>query len=357
MLHTMASSWRCGALGPFGRHSPAPASMPMPVSTVTGGGNAPQLLVLAAPVRGVDRIYDRLYDDILRFQADFARAIAGAGDKVLVLVDRHAEKRLLKHGLPENWLLRWPMEDMWMRDFTMVEPYNPIQFLYTPQAQSGSASDARRVQSTFNKLARKAGLAMRNVPLYLDGGNWVSDNAGRVIVTERFLLDNRMDAAAAAQAIRQYTGASQVCILPDDDPDGLGHADGMAMFLDSSTVCVNKNDEPMRSKVQQALRAAFPGINIVELPAMFDDQVLYPGFSSSSGIYVNAPVTDRAVYVPMYGLPTDQQALSIIRSRTRKTVVPVAAQAVCKLGGACRCLSLQLTGRNAEALLQYAQGY
>mmetsp|Transcript_32138 Transcript_32138/g.73544 ORF Transcript_32138/g.73544 Transcript_32138/m.73544 type:complete len:324 (-) Transcript_32138:344-1315(-) len=313
-----------------------------------------QLIVLAAPLHGVDKIYDRFYDQIIKFQADFSKIIANAGDRVLVLADHRAEKRLLQHGVPLEHILLKPMEDIWMRDFTVVEPNNPSQFLYTPQAQDGKARWARKVQSAFNTLADKVGLEFRKIPLYLDGGNWVSDGTGKVVVTERFLKDNRMDHHAGVQAIRHHTGATQVCILPDDDPDGLGHVDGMVMFLDSSTVCVNSYPEPLYSQVRHALASAFPGVAIVDLPVEFDDAPIDPRYSSASGIYVNATVTSRAVYLPQYGLQSDATAMSLVGRCSRRPVVAVPAEAVCKLGGACRCLTLQLTGANAEALLSYA---
>eukprot|EP00971_Amphidinium_carterae_P222277 4412057-Amphidinium_carterae.1 len=43
------------------------------------------------------------------------------------------------------------------------------------------------------------------------------------------------------------------------------------------------------------------GVAIVDLPVEFDDAPIDPRYSSASGIYVNATVTSRAVYLPQYG--------------------------------------------------------
>eukprot|EP00971_Amphidinium_carterae_P166156 3293360-Amphidinium_carterae.1 len=48
------------------------------------------------------------------------------------------------------------------------------------------------------------------------------------------------------------------CLLADDDPDGLGHVDGMVMFLDSSTVCVNSYPEPLYSQAPAGMTSKLP---------------------------------------------------------------------------------------------------
>ena len=48
-------------------------------------------------------------------------------------------------------------------------------------------------------------------------------------------------------------------------------------------------------------------------------------------------------------------ALQIIRDNTYKTVIEVDARNVCQMGGSVRCLTWQLTGANADNLIEAAR--
>ena len=74
---------------------------------------------------------------------------------------------------------------------------------------------------------------------------------------------------------------------------------------------------------------------IVYLPCVPDEK----NWLSARGIYVNFLETSRAVFVPQYGLPQDQEALALIRAHTDKPVAGVDCGEVAAYGGALHCLS------------------
>ncbi|MCG8359697.1 MAG: agmatine deiminase family protein, partial [Kiloniellales bacterium] len=82
-------------------------------------------LVLAAP-RADDDYYAPVYDGILAFQLDYARAIA-AHDDAVILVDDAAYDFFARH-LPDEMLLPWPMADIWARDYSPVFATAPLAF-------------------------------------------------------------------------------------------------------------------------------------------------------------------------------------------------------------------------------------
>ncbi|MBF0188360.1 MAG: agmatine deiminase family protein [Magnetococcales bacterium] len=308
-----------------------------------------QLLVLSAP-RADDPYYARFREQILTFQIHYAKQIL-QNDTLMILTDEEGYDRLTEE-IPERYLLLHPMEDIWARDYTTVTPRHPVQFRYAPAAQAGDADAARVVQDRFREMARENGLRFRTTDLILDGGNLVSNGHDRVIVSDRFLEDNDLTHAQGLRKLRQVLRMTHVAIIPNDDPEGLAHADGMVMFTDRNTLFVNRYDEPLRSRIHAELKRAFPEITPIEIPALWADTSYDKSFSSACGIYVNAVVTDRTIYLPQYGNSLDKTVLNIVRSHTEKTVVPVPTQGVCTMGGGPRCLTWQVMGSNAQRLLQ-----
>ena len=66
-------------------------------------------------------------------------------------------------------------------------------------------------------------------------------------------------------------------------------------------------------------------------------------------------MTFKNIYVPVFDMPHDQQAIDVIKQSTSKNVIAVNAEVVCQMGGSVRCLTWQLTGENAEKLILAAR--
>mgnify|MGYP000385811214 CR=1 FL=1 len=72
------------------------------------------LIVLAAPSIYND-YYEEIFEDIINYQINFAKAVAG-NDEVVILVDRWT-RPYFTGKLPESMLIDANMEDIWIRDF------------------------------------------------------------------------------------------------------------------------------------------------------------------------------------------------------------------------------------------------
>ena len=323
------------------------------MSVASAEAGQPMTLVLAAP-RADDPYYAEVYNEILDFQLGYARAVA-AHDDVVILTDDQGHAFFARH-LPESLLLRRPMSDIWARDYTTVMPTAPLRFRYSAAGQGGSQREADRVQADFAAMARALGLSFATADYTLDGGNLVGDDEDKAIVTDRFLEDNRLSHDEGVAVLRELLGVSQVAIIPNDDPVGLAHADGMVMFGDPDTLFVTEYNEPFRSEVLGSLQAAFPDVTLVELPVGDPGEAMDPRFSSACGVYVNSVVTQTAIYVPQFGDPLDTEALAIIRDNTAKAVVPIPSRGVCAMGGSARCTVWQQAGENAAKLRAAARG-
>ena len=308
-----------------------------------------ETLVLSAPNKS-ESYYAPKYKSILKFQADYAKAISKR-DKVVILTDDAGYKYFSQH-LPESMLLRKPVEDIWARDFSPVAHKSGVQFRLTSYAGGGRAN-ADAIQGSFNRAIGSAGVRPKRTDYILDGGNYVG-MGNKAIVTERFLEDNRLSMEKGKTVLKQLLGVSQVAIIPADDP-GLAHADGMVMFGDTNTLFVNEYRGNLRKKVMAELTAAFPKVKIVELPVGPLGSSFDPRYTSACGIYVNSVVTSRAIYIPQFGSSLDKKVLDIVRQNTRKAVVPIAAKGVCSMGGSARCLVWQAMGSHGSKMLAAAR--
>ena len=344
----------------FGRHlllvlvlagAPGARGTP-PVASNDESDAGRTLIVLAAP-RASDPYYRPLRQEILDFQVGFVRQILGR-DNVVILCDKQTLKDLAPE-LPADVLLHAPMRDIWIRDYSPVIPEAPVLWRYSAAAQAGKPQDADWVQDGFVRFAGQQGLSFRRNSWILDGGNVVWDDSGQAIVSDRFLSDNHLEQTAAETILRGQLGACRVAILPADPEDRLGHADGMAAFIASNVVAVTRYGGEFQAAMERTLRSAFPGIRIVELETEFSATAFDAAFGSAQGVYVNAVVTDRFLYLPVYGTAADDRALAQIRAATDREVVPVRAGNIGQLGGSVRCLCSQMKGANARILIAAAR--
>jgi len=323
---------------------------PPPPSNIASAGRT--LIVLATPAAS-DRYYRSLRKEILAFQTAYAKRILGK-DNVVILVDKKTLRELSKE-LPEDILLEAPMRDIWMRDFSPVRPERPVLFRYSAAAQGDDQPTADWVQAGFIRFAKRHGLRFRRTSRILDGGNVVDNGRDKAIVTDRFLSDNRLSKSKAIALLQKELGVERVAILPADPEDHLGHADGMVLFIASNTVALTSYGGAFQKKLKRELRKAFPDIQIIELETRFDSEAWDPKFGSAKGIYANATVTDRTIYLPIYGMETDAKAIEQIRARTDREVVTIDASQIARMGGSVRCLTGQMKGENALKLIQAAQ--
>lgn len=311
------------------------------------------LLVLSAPSVH-DAYYKSTFQQIVDFQIAYAKSILG-NDNVVILVDEDT-KPYFTGKVPEDILLVDDIRDIWMRDFTTVNPEQPVQFTYTWASMTQKQS--KDVQKSFNQFADRYQIQRAKTDLMIDGGNLVDDYAGRVITTTRFMEDNELSYNEAKQELKATLGATEVAILEPDE-EVLAHSDGMVSWVDKNTLLVNdySKNPSFRSIVMKELKTSFPTAKIVEVPVEYktNPKGQWEGFESACGVNLNATVTHNNIYVPTFNMPHDEKALTIIKQNTSKKVISVNAENVCPMGGSVRCLTWQVAGDNAVKLIQAAR--
>ena len=313
--------------------------------------NSSHLIILSTP-SWEDNYYEDVMEDILDFQAKYIEKIEENSWEVVLLSSEKVAKK--NKNISTKAEVIWkPMVDIWIRDFSIVNPTSPVQFRYTPAWQWWYQNESDFTQNRFNTLAKQAWLKFQKTELLLDGGNLVDNYKDKIVVSERFLTDNNLWKQEAKQILRETLDMNEIAIIPSDDTDGLAHVDGMVMFIEDDTIVVNQYQEPFRSEVLSELQESFTNINIVEIPANFDETIWDERFSSACWIYVNSVVTNDTIYLPVFEAETDQKVIDILKNHTSKKIVSVDASKVCKMWWSVRCLSLQLMWENKQKFLSY----
>ncbi|MCP4398053.1 MAG: agmatine deiminase family protein [bacterium] len=306
------------------------------------------LIVISAPSID-DPYYTKNFRRLINFDIRFAKAIMGH-DNVVVL----AEKKVLpyfKGKLPDDILLEAEVLDIWIRDFSPAHPRKMVLFSYDRPAEP-------EIQKSFKAFARENRLRFKNNRLKIDGGNVVDNGADKIVLTKKIFERNpHLSKQQITRQLKSLLGVEHIAFIPMDE-EFLGHSDGMVMFAERNTLLVNNypEDPAFTRQVIAAVKPALPNVNIVKIEGDGYGENI-GNYASACGLYVNSVVTNNFIYTPIFGRPKDRKALNTIRHNTNKRVITVNAKHVCRLGGSLRCLSWQLTGNNANKLIQAARIY
>lgn len=315
-----------------------------------------ELIVLAAPQSG-DSYYADVAKSIFEFHVAFAQKIIEKDD-VIILTDA-ATYQSYVDALGADHVAIASMDDIWMRDFSLSNAASPVMFRYTAAGQGGGRKGQRDADAVQEELAAnldEAELSYRASNLLNDGGNVVDEYNGRVVISRKFLRDNKMSESQARNALRKLMKVEHIAFIEADEQGGLEHADGVVAFIGPNILAVNSypDDPDYAEQLHADLKAGLPGVTIHEIVTPYDGSEIYDErFGSACGLYTNMLVTPHRIYLPQFGVPEDAEALSQIRQWTDREVIPVRSDQVCHMGGGVRCMSWQLRGENAARLKQY----
>ncbi|WP_209348019.1 agmatine deiminase family protein [Pontixanthobacter sp. CEM42] len=316
-----------------------------------------ELIVLAGPP-SVDDYYSDIKDELRDFHIAYAKQVAERDD-VLVLVAEQ-DRAAYADALGEEHVVIAPQLDIWMRDFTLSSATSPMMFRYTAAGQGGGRNGqktADEVQEDFAELIEEAGVKFAESDWLNDGGNFVDDYAGRVVVSRKFLADNNATEKQAREYLTSLPNVDHVAFIDADEQGGLEHADGVVAFVEPNVLVINSytEDPAYAEKLKADLRAGLPDVTIHEITTPYDGSTIYDErFGSACGLYTNMLVTPERIYFPQFGIPEDAEALASMREWTSKEIIPVQSGGICQMGGGVRCMSWQVRGETAKRMLEWA---
>jgi agmatine deiminase len=209
------------------------------------------------------------------------------------------------------------------------------------------------------RVAQALGLARLEPGFVLEGGSVDGDGAGTVLTTESCLLtasrrkpgESERTVPEMERRLLAWLGARRVIWLggevEGDDTDG--HVDDLARFVaPGRVVACSESDpsDPNRAPLEENLRrlreardAAGRRLEVAELP--MPPPLHYRGLRCPAS-YANFYLANGAALVPVFGAPSDERALAVLRELlSGRDVVPVPARSLVVGLGAVHCLTQQ----------------
>lgn len=195
------------------------------------------------------------------------------------------------------------------------------------------------------------------IDFVFEGGAIESNGEGLLMTTTTCLLNpnrngsitrDKVEAALRAHINFEKMLWLENAYLVGDDTDG--HIDMLARFCNSNTICyMNPTDaedpnytalKALEKELLHFAEQAEHSFQVIPLP--LPSPVFYHG-NRLAASYCNFLITNKQVIVPIYGVPEDKQALTILQElfHARK-VIGIDARAAIAQGGSLHCLTMQI---------------
>lgn len=259
------------------------------------------------------------------------------------------------NGVPYSFLEN--THDIWARDFMPVLVHAArqqyVSFRYDPSyldEDPGLKTDFRRDVSGQFPLEK-----IVYSDINLDGGNVVFSPQNKyAVISDRVFWENEAYTSAALVRELEELLSRRVIIIPSLPSDLTGHADGMVRFVDEHTAIGNYSRHPwgLERRIKLVLRNH--GIEVIDFP-YFESKG-----DSAVGCYLNFLETEQHVFLPVFGVDTDQEAITEAERIFKKAVVPVNINEIAVHGGGLNCISWECKGMltaAAEFIVPLSVGY
>lgn len=281
---------------------------------------------------------------------------------VLVVCDNVERVKSFFHFTKNIYFVQADSNDTWARDhggITILENGIPVIQDYIFNGW-GNKFDARLDNQITGKLYEKGIFQhskLKSFDFVLEGGSLESDGKGTILTTSECLLSkerNHQFSKPEVEAfLKENLGAERILwlnngYLAGDDTDS--HIDTLARFCDEKTIafvgCKNPDDEhfealqQLKNELQQFIDFEGNPYKLVELPfadACFDEEG-----NRLPATYANFTIINKAVLVPVYGLPQDAEAVNILTECfPEKEIIAVNCRVLIEQHGSLHCVTMQ----------------
>lgn len=280
------------------------------------------------------------FTPIPRVYAEIVRALASV-EKVFICVnnpsmEQGARAVLQQSGLKADLLeqvffFHIPTDASWSRDHGPIFVRDAdgnltiLDWIFNAWGQKYEPWDQDDVVPQH--VARILKLPIIQPGIVLEGGSIDVNGKGTLLTTEQCLLNPnrnpRLNRSEIEEYLEKYLGIANVLWLKEgivgDDTDG--HIDDIARFVNERTVvCVveeNPKDENYailkqnHEDLKRMKDEKGNSLEIVSLP--MPDPVVYEG-NRLPASYANFYIANRAVLVPLFRKPQDDQAMKVLES-------------------------------------------
>ena len=228
-------------------------------------------------------------------------------------------------------------KDIWCRDYMPIQTESGkfIQFKYDPSYLKGN-KDWEASRSDVKEVCRVNGIEAQFSDINLDGGNVLICD-GRAILSNRIFSENsNWDKEKLVNELSKLLEC-EIIIIPAENDDMTGHADGMVRFVNRNTILGNKlaNEykywrEGMEKVIEQY------GLKYIDVPFFLPKDPKHP--HSAIGIYVNYLEVNNLIVLPVFGRDEDKQAVDVLRQAFPDRVIEtIDYNDVAQEGGLLNC--------------------
>lgn len=218
--------------------------------------------------------------------------------------------------------LRDALGGFWARDGVPIPVWiNDEEFSVVDALYYHPFSSSERIAEIF-----LANLLSHN--FYFEGGNFMANRQGQCLV-----INNRRTQAMPDELFRNFYGCQSTTRFPH--VAGIGHIDERIKFINDDTVV---SDFPSYFQALEDL-----GLTVKALPRPRNP------FEN----YANALLINGVIYVPIFGQPTDQEAIAVYEGLGLDKVVPINTRALSNNGrGSIHCITMTYPKVDFEELLK-----
>nr|MBA3872704.1 agmatine deiminase family protein [Anaerolineae bacterium] len=256
-----------------------------------------------------------------------------------------------KADLSRVHFLHLPTDDIWVRDYGPIVTQNNkgeqvvIKLVFDPLPSYPQQQD----NAMALRWAAHEEIPVRHLDLHLEGGNIWSDGRGTLIMASQIFHSNPgLTRTKLLDQLHCVFDFSKLIITPRLEREETGHVDLLVKLADAETVLVSKASGANRAALretanifQRNANASGQPYRIFELPnpPLYLNWGFYPVWRS----YTNSLTVNGRVLVPVFGIPSDKQALAIYQKAMPDfDIIPIDCGPGANGGGAVHCLTKEV---------------
>jgi len=269
-----------------------------------------------------------------------------------------------QHDLPGRVItVPAPANDTWARDHgpLAVATGSGIELLdFRFNAWGGKFHWEK--DNALNRHLANAGVfgscPLRSLDFVLEGGAIDSDGQGTLLTTSECLLtptrNPHMDRTAIEQFLHETLGGERILwlnhgYLAGDDTDS--HIDTLARFCAPDHICYVRCPEvadehysalaAMEEELREFRQPDGSPYRLTPLP--WPDPVYDEAGERLPATYANFLIINGAVLLPVYGVPQDEDAISVMQAIfPDRKIVPIDCRPLIRQHGSLHCVTMQL---------------
>jgi agmatine deiminase len=323
---------------------------------------SPSPIRLPAQWEPMERIllaFPILYPPLWSVHAQMIAAISAVADVTVLLPAPEwvggVATYLRLNGMNDLSRVEWlilPTDDIWIRDYGPFVGYDAagrraaVDAQFTPLGSYPQGRD----DAAARAWAQHAGIPICRFEFATEGGNYWSDGAGTLLVSDEMLVRySQMSRAEIEGKLREVFAFDKLIMLPRLLMEETGHVDLVCKLIDEETILVNApngslNDDRLRTAaalLRRETNAQGKRYRVVELPfpPLYRNWWVYPVWRS----YTNSLTVNGRVLVPIFGAGEDHRALDIYRTvMPAHEVIAIDCHASANGGGAVHCLTKEI---------------